>query len=70
MNAPRMATTQPMTHKHCACYYKIRTVVRTMFALVLIIGAMWVGGWVDNLKNDPPLPTYQHQPTQGKVTNQ
>ena len=65
MSAPRMATTQPMTHRHCACYYKIRTVVRTLFGISVLLGALWVGGWVDSI-DLPPAPHNHTQPTQGR----
>ena len=55
---PRMATSQPLTHKHCTCYYKIRTAVRATLATLLLIGVMFVAGWVDKATHDKPLPHY------------
>jgi hypothetical protein len=69
MSAPRLATTQPMTHRHCACYYKIRTIVRTLFFIGFLLGALWVGGWVDSI-DLPAAPHNNNQPTQGKVIQQ
>jgi len=44
-----MTNARLATHQHCRCYYRLRTLVRTVFWSSVFMAVLLVCGWVDSL---------------------